>query len=315
MNFVRWTLLQAAHMMDFHTLLRFPISVGACSKIPMQTKPWNQKSEDSWVLTETFSRAVHHNTITAEWLYRCFIWLLKSTALPTGFSLKIPVCQGGDSVSGYLWLNLWLEKCLGSFLFLDPQISFLAWTVCGQKETFQWLQSRTHGQNYRVNNLPLFCLYLKYRCGSFRKIQPELTSERTDLLTCRKDGLKMKASSCLWEKRSKCPFPVFLKLCTLSESKMRDKGLLLVPKKPQINQVNQLQSCLSTTSSKVSTHRNSGLGAHGNAKKKKRDNSTFYFSGVFKSKEVNVLLHIHFKSTSTILFAFQVLTLRTWRRI
>lgn len=101
----------------------------------------------------------------------------------------------------------------------------------------------------------------------------------------------MKASSFLWEKRSKSPFPVFSKFCTPSESKMRDKGLLLVPKKPNQTNPNQLQSCLSVTSYEVSTHRISRLGAHGNAKKQKRDNSTFYFSGVLNSKELNVLLH------------------------
>lgn len=187
---MRRTLLQAAHMVDFHTLLRFP-----SQSVHVPNSQCKQSLEIKSPRTAEFwlKLLVAHNTITPEWLHRCFIWLLKSTALPTGFSLKIPVSQGGDSVSGHLWLNLWLEKCLGSFLLLDPHISFLAWTVCGQKETFQWLKSRTHGQNYRVTNLPFFCPYLKYRCGRFRKIQPEL------FILKRGKGRKHTASSLQWE--------------------------------------------------------------------------------------------------------------------
>lgn len=87
---MRWTLLQAAHTVAFHTLLRFPIWIGACSKLPTQTKPWNQKTEDSWVLTETFSRAVHHIASTTDWLHRCFIWLFSSAYRPWLENTSIP---------------------------------------------------------------------------------------------------------------------------------------------------------------------------------------------------------------------------------
>lgn len=160
---MRWTLLQAAHTWLFILCSDFRSEL-----VHVPNSQHKQSLEIKRLRTAEFSLKLL--------VEQCIILPVQLTdytdassdylVLPTVPSLKIPVSQEGDvtsgstckPLSGNLWLHLWLEKCHGSLLLLDPQISFLAWTLCGQKETPQWLQSRTHGQNYRVNNLPFFVL-------------------------------------------------------------------------------------------------------------------------------------------------------------
>lgn len=154
---------------------------------------------------------------------------------------------------------------------------------------------------------------LYFNVGKGEKPHCFITSERTGLLTCRKDGLKMKASSCFWKDKQ---VPISCALEVLHAIRIQNEGQGIIastwnkPNKP------------TQTSSRAAfpLHHTKSLPTESQdwehmvmlkSKKMLKAIQTFIFHVSLKVKKWTFSYTTHFKSTSIILFVLQVLTLRT----